>query len=299
MPDTSIFGLIGVGTMGRGLARNMIAAGISVHAYDISAVRLSEASQLGANAANGIAGVCQSADIVGVCMPSLAAIRDVFESPDGLLASGRPGQVVVDFSTSDPNLTRELGARCAERGMTLVDAPMLRSEDAAWNGKLVLLVGGPAEAIEACRPAFEAVSETFIHCGAIGAGHTFKLLNNINGTAIHAAYCETFVLAKKLGLDTEKLLAVLRSGLSGSVILEAMSQRVLEDNHEHQFGIDVCLKDVTLFCRLAADSGTTSVMGDAARHLYQLASLSGHGADTMTRLGTTLADIAGVDFKQA
>ena len=115
---------------------------------------------------------------------------------------------------------------------------------------------------------------------------------------MHAAYCESFVLAKKLGLNTDLLLDVLRSGLSGSVILETITHRVIDDNHEHQFGIDVALKDVPLFCRLAADSGATSVMGDAARQILQLTSLAGHGGDTMIRVGTTLADIAGVSFSR-
>lgn len=296
MIDSSKFGLVGVGTMGRGLTRNMTSAGIEVSAFDIDSERLSAAREVGARPVNGIGGVCAASDIVGICLPSVAAIRDVFEGSDGLLAEAREGQIIVDFSTSDPNLTREMSARAAETGVTVVDAPMLRSEDAAWAGTLVLLVGGPEEAVEACRPAFAAVSENFIHCGGVGTGHTFKLLNNVNGISMHAAYSETFVLAKKLGLNTDKLLQVLRSGLSGSTILEAMTHRILDDNHEHQFAIDVALKDVTLFCRLAADSGTTSVMGDATRHLMQLTSLAGYGDDTMTRVGTALAGISGVNF---
>ena len=296
MTDSTGFGLIGVGTMGRGLTRNMTSAGIEVSAFDIDSGRLAASEEVGARPVNGIGGVCAASDIVGICLPSVASIRDVFEGAGGLLAEAREGQIIVDFSTSDPNLTREMSARAAERGATVVDAPMLRSEDAAWAGTLVLLVGGPEEAVEACRPAFEAVSESFIHCGEVGTGHTFKLLNNVNGLSMHAAYSETFVLAKKLGLDMDKLLQVLRSGLSGSTILEAMTHRILDDNHEHQFGIDVGLKDVTLFCRLAADSGATSVMGDAARHLMQLTSLAGYGDGTMTRVGTALAEISGVSF---
>ena len=288
------FGLIGVGTMGRGLTRNMTKAGIEVMAHDLDANRLAEAKALGARPVNGIAGACAAADIVGICLPSVAAIREAFEG--GLLPSVREGQIVVDFSTSDPGLTREMSERAAERGAVVIDAPMLRSADAAWAGALVLLVGGPAEAVEACRPAFEAVSETFIHCGDVGTGHTFKLLNNINGLSMHAAYCETFVLAKKLGLDTGRLLEVLRSGLSGSTVLEAMTHQVLDDDHTHRFGVDVALKDVTLFCRLAADSGATSVMGDAARHILQLASFAGYGEENMTRAASALAEIAGVSF---
>ena len=298
MTEAAKFGLIGTGTMGRGLVRNMTAAGVDVSVHDIDPDRLADAAAQGGKVVNGIGGICAASDIVGICMPSLAAIRDVFEGPDGLLSSAGDGQIIVDFSTSDPHLTRELATRAAERGAIVVDAPMLRSEDAAWAGTLVLLVGGPVDAVTACTPAFNAVSESFIHCGDVGAGHTFKLLNNINGLAMHAAYCETFVLAQKLGLDTGKLLDVLRSGLSGSVILEAMTHRVLDDNHDHQFGIDVALKDVTLFCRLAADSGTTSVMGDAARQIYQQTSLAGHGSDTMSRVGTALADISGVRFSK-
>lgn len=299
MADGGAFGLVGVGTMGRGLARNMARAGIEVLVHDIDAGRLEEARRLGARPANGIAGLCAASGVVGTCLPSVAAVRDVFEGDGGLLASAREGQVVVDFSTSDPNLTRELSRRAAERGVAMVDAPMLRSEDAAWAGTLVLLVGGPEDAVAACRPAFEAISEKVIRCGEVGAGHAFKLLNNVNGLAMHAAYCETFVLARKLGLDLDMLLEVLRSGLSGSTILEVMASRVPADDHEHQFAIDVGLKDVTLFCRLAADTGATSIVGDAARQVMQLASLAGYGEDTMSRVGTALAEISGTSFARS
>lgn len=127
MTDSGKFGLIGVGTMGRGLTKNMNAAGIHVSVHDIDAGRLADAEDLGASVVNGIGGVCAASDIVGICMPSVASIRDVFEGPGGLLSEAREGQIIVDFSTSDPHLTRDLGAGAAERGATMIDAPMLPS----------------------------------------------------------------------------------------------------------------------------------------------------------------------------
>ena len=174
----------------------------------------------------------------------------------------------------------------------MVDAPMLRMEQHAWDGKLVLLVGGSNDLVERLTPAFEAVSERFIHCGPLGAGHTFKLLDNINGPCIHAMYSETFALAHKLGVDLDKVLEVLRRGMSGSTILEATFKRIITGEDGPVFATDVALKDVSLFTRLAADTKSLSSLADAVREIYQLTSLAGFGDKDAVNVGTMLRDLA-------
>ena len=275
MSDAQRIGLIGVGTMGKGLGKNLIEHDFPVAVVDPDPERVDFMKGLGATEANGIAGLAASADVIGICLPSLESIRAVFEGPDGIIANAQPGSIVIDFSTSDPRLTRELGAKAAERSITVIDAPMLRMERNAWEGTLVLLVGGEADAVAKCAGAFEAVSEQFIHCGPIGSGHTFKLLNNINGLAMHAIYCESFTLGKKLGVDMDRLLEVIRSGMAGSTILNATSHRVITEEAGQPFATDTALKDVTLFTRLAEDVGSPAYVANAARSVYQLTSLMG------------------------
>jgi 3-hydroxyisobutyrate dehydrogenase-like beta-hydroxyacid dehydrogenase len=277
MAEDAKFGLVGAGIMGKGLVRNLLAGGFEVAVVDHDAAALDRAREMGASPANGLAGLCAAADLLGTCLQSVEAVREVYLGAGGLIETAREGSVLIDFSTSDPILTLELAAAGEARGVQVIDAPMLRMEQHAWDGNLVLLVGGDDAVVARCAPAFEAVSERFVHCGPVGSGHTFKLLNNINGLCIHAAYAETFALAEKLGVDRARLLDVLTSGMSGSTILDAVSKRMITGADGPVFATDVAMKDISLFAKLAADTKSPSLMADAARELYRLTSLAGHG----------------------
>jgi 3-hydroxyisobutyrate dehydrogenase-like beta-hydroxyacid dehydrogenase len=296
MADKPRIGLIGAGIMGKGLGRNVLRRGFALSVHDSDPVAVDRLVGLGATSANGIPGVAAASDIVLTCLPSLAAIEDVYAGKDGLIETAAPGTVLVDASTSDPRLTQSLGARAAARGVHVVDAPMLRMEPQAWEGTLVLLVGGETGAVERCRGVFEAVSEQWVHCGPLGAGHTFKLLNNMVGLCAHVAYCESFTLAKKLGLDLDRLYKVLSSGMSQSRIMDVMAPRILAGNHGPMFATEVALKDISLFTRLAEAEKSPALVGDAARQVYQLASAMGYGGENITRVGTAVARLAGTDL---
>ena len=287
------FGLVGAGIMGKGLARNLLANGFDLSVFDIDPAAMERAVGMGARPANGLAGLCAAAGTIGTCLHSVDAIRAVYLGPDGLIANASEGAVLVDFSTGDPTVTRELAAQAEARSVQVIDAPMLRTEPHAWEGTVVLLVGGPEEAVEACRPAFEAISERFIHCGPVGAGHIFKLLNNVNGLCMHAMYAETFALATKLGVDLDLLVDVLESGMSNSATLGALSKRILSgEDGPFFFATEVALKDVSLFAKLAADTKSPSLLANATREIYQLTTLLGYGDKDVVSVGAALREIS-------
>ena len=286
------FGLVGAGIMGKGLARNLLAGGFELSVFDIDAAAVERAVGMGAKPANGLAGLCAATATIGTCLQSIDATRAVYQGPDGLIANAREGSVLIDFSTSDPGVTRELAAEAASRAVHVIDAPMLRMEQHAWEGTVVLLVGGPDDIVESCRPAFEAVSERFVHCGPVGAGHIFKLLNNVNGLCMHAMYAETFALATKLGVDLDRLLEVLDSGMSSSTILGALSKRIVTGEDGPFFATEVALKDVSLFAKLAADTRSPSLLASATREIYQLTTLLGYGDKDVVSVGAALREIS-------
>ena len=286
------FGLVGAGIMGKGLARNLLAGGFELSVFDIDAAAVERAVGMGAKPANGLAGLCAATATIGTCLQSIDATRAVYQGPDGLIANAREGSVLIDFSTSDPGVTRELAAEAASRAVHVIDAPMLRMEQHAWEGTVVLLVGGPDDIVESCRPAFEAVSERFVHCGPVGAGHIFKLLNNVNGLCMHAMYAETFALATKLGVDLDRLLEVLDSGMSSSTILGALSRRIVTGEDGPFFATEVALKDVSLFAKLAADTRSPSLLASATREIYQLTTLLGYGDKDVVSVGAALREIS-------
>ena len=286
------FGLVGAGIMGKGLARNLLAGGFELSVFDIDAAAVERAVGMGAKPVNGLAGLCAATATIGTCLQSIDAIRAVYQGPDGLIANAREGSVLIDFSTSDPGVTRELAAEAASRAVHVIDAPMLRMEQHAWEGTVVLLVGGPDDIVESCRPAFEAVSERFVHCGPVGSGHIFKLLNNVNGLCMHAMYAETFALATKLGVDLDRLLEVLDSGMSSSTILGALSKRIVTGEDGPFFATEVALKDVSLFAKLAADTRSPSLLASATREIYQLTTLLGYGDKDVVSVGAALREIS-------
>ena len=286
------FGLVGAGIMGKGLARNLLAGGFELSVFDIDAAAVERAVGMGAKPANGLAGLCAATATIGTCLQSIDATRAVYQGPDGLIANAREGSVLIDFSTSDPGVTRELAAEAASRAVHVIDAPMLRMEQHAWEGTVVLLVGGPDDIVESCRPAFEAVSERFVHCGPVGSGHIFKLLNNVNGLCMHAMYAETFALATKLGVDLDRLLEVLDSGMSSSTILGALSKRIVTGEDGPFFATEVALKDVSLFAKLAADTRSPSLLASATREIYQLTTLLGYGDKDVVSVGAALREIS-------
>ena len=286
------FGLVGAGIMGKGLARNLLAGGFELSVFDIDAAAVERAVGMGAKPANGLAGLCAATATIGTCLQSIDAIRAVYQGADGLIANAREGSVLIDFSTSDPGVTRELAAEAASRSVHVIDAPMLRMEQHAWEGTVVLLVGGPDDIVESCRPAFEAVSERFVHCGPVGTGHIFKPLNNVNGLCMHAMYAETFALATKLGVDLDRLLEVLDSGMSSSTILGALSRRIVTGEDGPVFATEVALKDVSLFAKLAADTRSPSLLASATREIYQLTTLLGYGDKDVVSVGAALRSIS-------
>ena len=286
------FGLVGAGIMGKGLARNLLAGGFELSVFDIDAAAVERAVGMGAKPANGLAGLCAATATIGTCLQSIDAIRAVYQGADGLIANAREGSVLIDFSTSDPGVTRELAAEAASRSVHVIDAPMLRMEQHAWEGTVVLLVGGPDDIVESCRPAFEAVSERFVHCGPVGTGHIFKPLNNVNGLCMHAMYAETFALATKLGVDLDRLLEVLDSGMSSSTILGALSRRIVTGEDGPVFATEVALKDVSLFAKLAADTRSPSLLASATREIYQLTTLLGYGDKDVVSVGAALRSLS-------
>ena len=281
-------GLIGVGTMGRGLARNLATKGHALRIFDHDPRACAEAEGFGARTSASLAELASSCDVILTCLPSVAAIDAVYRGPQGLLASAPRGAVLVDLSTGDPALARDCAARAHERGLDFLDAPMLRNPEAAWNGTLHLIVGGDAAVLERVRPVLQAVSERVMHVGPVGAGQVLKLINNAVTISNTAILCEVFGVARAQGVDLALLAEALGNSMAGSKVLPSVTQRLIDDDHRPLFATDVVKKDISLYTALAAGIGCMSPIGDAVRDLVRLASGIGYGAQHYTRVATVL-----------
>lgn len=280
--------------MGRGMAKNLLDKG---YAVTVVAHRnrqpIDELLARGADEAADLAALAVANEIVITCMPSLAAVSSVIGGANGLIENMKPGSVLIDATTSDPALTRELGERAAARDVAMLDAPLLKGPKQAWEGTISILAGGDEAVFERCRPVLQAMASEVFHVGPLGHGHSYKICNNAVSLGVGALLSEVFVTAAKQGLDLSTLFKVLSASNANSARLQDMGPRFIEGNHSPAFMTDTALKDSRLYCKLAEDAGTVHLVGDATRYALTMASNLGYGRDNNSRMATALAKVTG------
>lgn len=294
MDSQTRVGLIGVGTMGKGVARNIALKGFDLTVFDRSPDACAVAISHGARVALSPIELASKCDIILTCLPSVDAIRAIYFGDQGVLQSAPRGATLIDLSTGDPAIARECAVEATVRGISFLDAPMLRNPEAAWNGTLHLIVGGEATTLEHVRPVLAAFSERILHVGSYGAGQTLKLINNAVTISNTAILCEVYEVAKANGVDLQLLTDALSSSMAASKVLPTVAKRLIESDHQPLFATDVVKKDISLYASLAENSGCVSPIGDTVRDLVSTASALGYGADHYTRIATVL-EIASKD----
>ena len=294
--DHTDIGLIGVGRMGVGLAKNLLEAGFKVHAHDIVASNLDPVDAFGVIRAPGAREITEAAQVIITCLPTLDAVREVYDGDNGLVHIAGPGSILIDCTSSDPVLTRELGEKARKRDIDMVDAPILRGMEHAWAGTIQLVVGGAEATIENCRPLFEAVAEDTIFVGQLGNGHMVKALNNQVTLINHMAVCESFTVARKMGVDLETLFRILDTSQASSKKLRDLAPRLIQGNHEVTITIDAFAKDSSNFLKLARAVGAQVSVAESAYGVFRQASEEGLGDSSPTQIATMLAGIVGTEF---
>jgi len=290
-------GFVGVGLMGHGMARNLVEKGfpLAVVAHrkreavgDLVARGAREAASLGALVAE--------VEALFLCVTSSAEVEALVRGPDGLLARGRPGLVVIDCSTSHPDSTLMLGAALASRGIELVDAPLARTPKEAWEGRLIAFVGAAPELLERIRPLLATWAETIIPTGALGSAHRVKLLYNFVAMSYAVIYAEVFGASRKLGLDPRVFDRALSAGGLNCGNYQNFRRYLLEgERAAHRFAIANCVKDLRYYTQLLDAAGGTAPIGDAALATYKLAVNRGFGEAYLPQLVDLLAEMNGLE----
>jgi 3-hydroxyisobutyrate dehydrogenase-like beta-hydroxyacid dehydrogenase len=196
---------------------------------------------------------------------------------DGLLAGARPGLIVVDCSTSEPDSTARLRDSAAEKNVRLIDAPLARSPVEAEQGRLNVMVGAEAEDFARIEPVLRCFAENVFHVGRPGAGHTIKLLNNFIAQAICTATAEAFAVGQKAGVDLRKLVELISAGMVNSGIFQAMAKALSGDLGGLKFELDNARKDIRYYTHMAENLAVPSVVGEAVHQSLALASALGYG----------------------
>ncbi|MFF5289664.1 NAD(P)-dependent oxidoreductase [Paractinoplanes globisporus] len=280
-------GFAGLGNMGGRMTACIVRAGHEVLGYDVRPENIAAA---GARAASSAGEVTDGSDIVLLSLPDSHVVEAVVLGDDGVLARARPGQIVVDLSTAAPDSTVRLHGLLAGRGVAYLDAGISGGAAAAEKGTLTLMVGGEADRLDEARPVLELFATNIFHCGASGAGHTVKLLNNFLNAIALSATAEVMVAGKKAGLDLEVLLAVLNASSGVNFATLNRFPRIIHGDYlEGGLTNSLMLKDVNLYVELAARLGVAGLNAAGPVATFGMARALGY-AD---RISNTVVDAIG------
>jgi len=293
-------GYIGVGLMGHGAAKNILERGypLTVMGHR-NRVPVDDLIAKGATEAATPAEVAAASDILFMCLPSTVEVEQTVYGDYGVLAGAQEGLIVVDSTTADPRSTQRIGADLAARGIRMADAPVGRTPKEAEAGKLSTFIGGDPEVVRAIRPVVECYADTIVEAGALGAGHTLKLMNNFISIGTCAVISEALATAAKLGVDMRKLYDVVSAGGANSKMFQMMMPWVLEGDDSHLKGpLRIAGKDMRFYTRLAESAPATAFIAQAVNQTYQLANIMGHGERYMPTLPGILAELNGCTIRK-
>jgi len=269
--------VLGLGIMGSGMARQLLAAGFEVAVWNRSADKAQPLADEGARIAASPADAGNGAAIVIAMLADDAVSRAVWTGEDGALAAMHEGAIALDSSTLTGGWVTELAALAEARGVRFLEAPVTGSRDQAAQGALRFLVGGAADVLEAARPVLDAMGSATVHLGPVGSGATVKLANNFLCGVQAASLAEALALFEKRGLNVEQAVSVLTEGAPASPLLKAVSRRMLDRAYDPHFFVPLMAKDLSYAGEALAEAGIPSAIAEAARKRFLDAAAAGHG----------------------
>jgi len=249
-------GFIGLGIMGKPMARNLLAAGFPLTVYSRSDGPVEALVDAGAARAAGPAAVAEASDITITMLPDTTDVEQVLTGGGGVLEGAAPGSFVIDMSSIDPGPTRVMADAFAAKDVAMLDAPVSGGEKGAIDAALSIMVGGTDDAFARATPVLEALGKSIVHVGPTGAGQVCKACNQLVVAATIEAVAEALLLAERSGVDAAKVREALLGGFAGSKILEVHGQRMLDRTFDPGFRIRLHRKDARIVEAAAAEAAS-------------------------------------------
>ncbi len=236
-------GFIGLGIMGKPMTRNLLKAGHKLVVYDIVPQAIDEIMSEGAEGARSAREVAEKCELVITMVPNGPHVKTAVFGENGVAEGIKAGSLVVDMSSIDPGVSREVGAGLKEKGVRFLDAPVSGGEPKAIDGTLAIMVGGDQKDFDEFKPIFDAMGSAVL-CGDVGAGQVTKLANQIIVAANIAALAEALTLSMKSGVDPNLVFEAIKGGLAGSTVMNAKSPMMMDNNYQPGFRISLHIKDL-------------------------------------------------------
>lgn len=275
-------GFIGLGNMGRPMAFRLAARGFNVQAYDIRPEAAHDLEKAGIVWVNSISEIAKTSNVIITMVVKGEQVRQIMLGSDGILKTAAPGAVVLEMTSSNPAITRELGLTAVERGVHLIDAPVSGGVEAAQKGTLTIMVGGDENLIDRVRPLLMAMGERIIYMGSLGSGHAMKLMNNFLSATTLAATAEVVALARKAGIPAEQVVEVLQTSTGTSDAATRKFPKHIFPDKEIGFTIDIMHKDVKTYLQFADKTEIPSFVSSAVFQLWNLHIIEGRGQKDAT-----------------
>jgi 2-hydroxy-3-oxopropionate reductase len=270
-----VIGFIGLGIMGRPMAKNLMKAGHSLVVYDINQIAIEDLVAAGADAGTSPKNVASRCNLVITMLPNSPHVKTAVLGKDGVIEGAKAGDILIDMSSIAPAASREICAELEKRGIDMLDAPVSGGEPKAIDGTLAIMVGGKESVFERVKNILLCMGSSAVLCGDIGAGNVTKLANQIIVALNIAAMSEALVLATKAGVDPAKVVDAIKGGLAGSAVLNAKAPMVLAGNYKPGFRIDLHIKDLQNALDTAHAIGTPIPLTSQVMEILQALKVEG------------------------
>lgn len=293
-PGKTKIGWIGTGVMGRWMCQHAMTKGYAATVYNRSKDKAQPLIDAGATFAATPKEVAAQSDIVFAIVGFPKDVREVFLGTDGALAGSKPGTVLVDMTTSEPALARDIYAAAKTKGVHAVDAPVSGGDVGAKNAALSIMIGGDKEVIDAISPLFETMGKTIVHQGPAGAGQHTKMVNQILISGNMIALCEALLYGHKAGLSMETVMKSVSVGAAGSKALEVLGPRILKGDFEPGFYVEHFIKDMGIALAEAERMGIALPGLGLVKQLYESVRALGYGRKGTQALYLALEAMSGI-----
>ena len=270
-------GFIGLGIMGKPMAKNLLKAGHEVVVYDVVPAGVQEVVAAGAKAAASSKAVAEQCALIITMVPNSPHVKTAILGPNGVMEGAKAGFLVVDMSSIDPTVSKEVGAELAKKTIRFVDAPVSGGEPKAIDGTLSIMCGGTKADFDEAFPILKCMGASVVLCGAVGAGSVTKLANQIVVALNIAALSEAMVLATKAGVDPQLVFDAIKGGLAGSTVMNAKAPMMLDRNIKPGFRINLHIKDLDNAMAAGHAVGAPLPLTGQAREIMEALKVDGMG----------------------
>jgi 2-hydroxy-3-oxopropionate reductase len=291
-------GFIGLGIMGKPMAKNLLKAGYSVICFNRSEAAVKELEVAGAQRGRSAKDVAERTDIIITMLPNTPDVKEVALGANGIIEGAKPGTIYVDMSSIDPIASREISDRLKEKGVTMLDAPVSGGEPKAIDGTLSIMVGGPKEAFDEVEDILLKMGSSAVLVGDIGSGNVTKLANQIIVAVNIAAMSEAMMLAVKAGVDPVKVCEAIKGGLAGSAVLNAKAPMVLDGNFKPGFRIELHIKDLANALNSAHEVGAPLPLTSQVMEFMQALRVDGKEKDDHSGIVQFYEKLAGKQVRR-